>query len=607
MYYSSAFASSKNDPKKTWDIIRELVNHSKVKKRQTPESLTIGNKTINDIEAIPEKFDNFFGNIAENLANSLPKRSPSFINFLKHRNKSSIFLEAPSSNEIFNIIQNLNVNKSPGFDDVSSFFLRIIAVVISPYLSILFSCCFDFAIFPDCFKIAKVIPIYKAGLKSKLTNYRPISLLSNFSKILEKIIAVRILAFLDKHSVFYKRQFGFRKKHSTIHAVTDIITQCYEKLESKLHCCLILLDIKKAFDSIDHQILIEKLNHYGIRGVANELIKSYLSDRFQYVELDNVKSSRINIKYGVPQGSILGPLLFILYINDLPNSLINQPTLFADDTCILISNHSLVNLGTQSNDELKSVSEWMIANRLTLNSHKTQALVLTRSKQKLQPFLLSLNNIFIEIRQSVKYLGIHLDSTLNFTSHIQMVERRVSTAIGILCKLKSMAPVKILLSVYYAIVFPHLMYGILLWGCSSKNNLHKLQMLQNKCLRIIEGWQIKQKLEPLFIKFKIFNIDQLLNFEIAKFMFLYQRNKLPQLFNNYFSYIKVITSRQTRKADKDDLYLPLHKTKRAQKSIKYVGVKIWNDIPLKIRTLPFNKFKQKYKLHLFQKSATTQK
>ena len=348
-------------------------------------------------------------------------------------------------------------------------------------------------------------------------------------------------------------------------------------------------------------------DHYGIREVANELIKSYLSDRFQYVELDNVKSSRINIKYGVPQGSILGPLLFILYINDLPNSLINQPTLFADDTCILISNHSLVNLETQSNDELKSVSEWMIANRLTLNPHKIQALVLTRSKQKLQPFLLSLNNIFIEIRQSVKYLSIHLDSTLNFTSHTQMVERRVSTAIGILCKLKSMAPVKILLSVYYAIVFPHLMYGILLWGCSSKNNLHKLQMLQNKCLRIIEGWQLKQKLEPLFIKFEIFNIDQLLNFEIAKFMFLYQRNKLPQLFNNYFSYIKVITSRQTRKADKDDLYLPLYKTKRAQKSIKYVGVKIWNDIPLKIRTLPFNKFQQKYKLHLFQKSATTQK
>ena len=277
-------------------------------------------------------------------------------------------------------------------------------------------------------------------------------MLSNFSKILEKIIAVRILAFLDKHGIFYNRQFGLRKKHSTIYAVTYIITQCYEKLENKLHCCLIhsIGHKKKSFHSIDHQILIEKLNHYGIRGVANELIKSYLTDRFQYVELDNIKSSRINIKYGVPQGSILSPLLFILYINDLPNSLINQPTLFADDTCILTSNHSLVNLETQSNDELKIVSEWMIANRLTLNPHKTQALVLTRSKQKLQPFLLSLNNISIEIRQSVKYLGTHLDSTLNFTNHIQMIERRVSTAIGILCKLRSMAPVKILLSVYYA-------------------------------------------------------------------------------------------------------------------------------------------------------------
>ena len=197
--------------------------------------------------------------------------------FFKHGNKSSVFLETPSSNEIFNIIQNFYVRKSPGFDDISSFFLRIIAVVISPYLSILFLCSLEFdPIFPDCFKIAKVIPIYKAGLKSELINHSPISLLSNFSKIFDKIIAIRILAFLDKHSIFYNRQFGFRKKHTTIHTVTDI-TQCYEKLENRLHCCLILRNIK-AFDSIDYQTLIKKLNHCGIRGVVNELIKSYLSD-----------------------------------------------------------------------------------------------------------------------------------------------------------------------------------------------------------------------------------------------------------------------------------------------------------------------------------------
>ena len=177
-----------------------------------------------------------------------------------------------------------------------------------------------------------------------------------------------------------------------------------------------------------------------------------------------------------------------------------------------------------------------------------------------------------------------------------MVERRVSTAIGILCKLKFMAPVKILFSVYYAIVFPHL-----LWGCSSKNNLHKLQMLQNKCLRIIEGWQTKQKLEPLYIKFEIFNIDQQLNscFCIK-----------GKSYRNYLTFISIILKlsllakpgKRTRM-----ICTSLYKTKRAQKSIKYIGVKIWNDIPLKIRTLPFNKFKQKYKLYLFQKSATTQK
>ena len=210
-------------------------------------------------------------------------------------------------------------------------------------------------------------------------------------------------------------------------------------------------------------------------------------------------------------------------------------------------------------------------------------------------FCCPFNNISIEVWQSVKYLGIDLDSALNFTSHIQMIEWRVFSAIEILCRSNSTAPVTILHSVYYVIVFFHWMYGILIWGCSSKNNLHRLQMHPNKCLRIIEGWQMKRKLEPLFIKFEICKINQLLNFEIANFMFLFQRNKLPQLFNNYFCYIKVITSRQTTKADKSDLYLSLYKTKRAQKSIKYIGVRFGMIFALKIRSLLFNRLKNIYK------------
>jgi len=202
----------------------------------------------------------------------LPKSSTNLIKFLKHPNKSSIFLEAPTSYEIFEIILKLNINKSPGFDDISSFFLRIIAGVIAPYLSVLFSYAFEFAIFPDCLKLAKVIPIDKAGSKSELTNYRPISLLSNLSKILEKLIAIRISNFPEKRKLLYNRQFSFRRKHSTIHAVTDIVTQSYEKLENKYHVCLILLDIKKPFDSVDHPTLIQKLSHYGTRGTANNLL-----------------------------------------------------------------------------------------------------------------------------------------------------------------------------------------------------------------------------------------------------------------------------------------------------------------------------------------------
>jgi len=187
---------------------------------------------------------------------------------LEHPNEHSIFINPPSSSEIFNIIQNMNIKKSSGFDDISPMFLRIIASIVSPYLAVLFSYSFELAIFPDCLKIAKVIPLHKLGARTELTNYRS-SLSYHF---LQKLISIRILKFFDKHKIIYYRQFGFRKLHSTSHAISDIITQCYENLKKRKHSCLIILNIKKAFDTVNHNYLLQKMWHYGIRRIANDLL-----------------------------------------------------------------------------------------------------------------------------------------------------------------------------------------------------------------------------------------------------------------------------------------------------------------------------------------------
>jgi len=266
-----------------------------------PISLNINNNTINKPNEVVQKFNECFCNISKSLSNSLPvlNYNSKYLSYLEHPNKHSIFLNPPSSSEIFNNIQNMNIKKSSGFDDISPMFLSIIASIVSPYLAVLFSYSFKLAIFPDCLKIAKVIPLHISGARTELTNYRPISLLSCFSKILEKLISIRILKFFDKHKIIYNRQFGFRKLHSPSHAIFDIITQCYENLENRKNSCQILLDIKKAFDTINHNYLLQKMWHYEIRGIANDLLKSYLQKRLQFVESDYVKSSLTEITGGV--------------------------------------------------------------------------------------------------------------------------------------------------------------------------------------------------------------------------------------------------------------------------------------------------------------------
>jgi len=330
-------------------------------------------------------------------------------------------------------------------------------------------------------------------------------------------------------------------------------------------------------------------------------MRSYLANRLQIVELEGVKSSITKLKHGVPQGFILELLLFLIYINDLPNALQNSHILFADYTCLLISDNNTEILETKCNDDLANVSEWMLANRLTLNLHKTQILLLPfKMKYPVSlDFKLMLDNSNINMLHLVKYLGISLESSLNFSPHIQVIEKLVSSGIGVLFKLKPCAPTQVLLSVYHALIHPHLVYGILVWANTntSRNYLHKLQVLQNKCLRILDEWKVKQKLALLFLKYNIISINQLIKFEIAKLIFSYRNSNLPQTFDLYFKYINEISPYSTRKLEKK-FYLPIYKTTQAQKSIKFIGVKIWNEIPNQTRALTFKKFNVEYKMYL---------
>ena len=344
---------------------------------------------------------------------------------------------------------------------------------------------FAFGIFPDILTLAKVVPVSKSGNKRVVTNYRPISLFSNFSKIFEKLLYQRLDTFIRKHSIISPFQYGSQAGHSTKHAVTDVITMAYDNINDKKFTCVSFLDIKKAFDSVDHDILINKLEHYGIRGNANDLLKSYLSQRKQFIVIDEQSSKLYPIKWGVPQGSTLGPLFFILYINDLANCTLVKPRLFADDTCLVYSADTIDNLSKVINQDMVNISNWMQANRLCLTPKSQICIPPEFNSPSTSPEI----NIFydgspITISKSAKYLGVYIDDELNFKTHIKLLYTKLSRSLGILPKVKNYLPKKSLLHLYFALFHSHLLYCVTIWFSTYQTYTAPISKLQDRAIKL---------------------------------------------------------------------------------------------------------------------------
>ena len=294
---------------------------------------------------------------------------------MKNSVSETIVLDPPQPIEVFNAINSLNLHKAFGCDNISSFFLHLGNETVAPILSFYFGLVFELGFFPHIFKTSKVVPIFKSGDKHLVQNYRPISLLPCLSKVLEKVIKNQFINFFEKHEIFYKFHCGFREKRSVVHALLDVITPAYDAIQHNQFTALLLMDLRKAFDTVSHRILLQKLLHYGIRGPAYSLMESCLSNRQQFVFINDSASSTKPIDIGVPQEPILGPLLFLIYVNDLKNATSCHPRLFADDTCLVLDNLSLKKLENDCNSELRRLHTWCNANELQINPEKSTAIV----------------------------------------------------------------------------------------------------------------------------------------------------------------------------------------------------------------------------------------
>ena len=599
MYFQHTIGCNKENPKKLWKSVNLI--RGKGAKATNLSSLKIEDETIIGDENIAEAFNSFFVNVGSTLAKDIPESEKSYVEYMKYFGQNTFTFSDISENDTLKLLYGQKESKASGSDKINARLIRDSAEIICSTLTKLFNRSLQTGIFPDDLKNAVVSPIYKNGDKSDCSSYRPISVLSIIAKVFEKLVYNQLISYLDKNKILSDSQFGFRKRHSTSTSLLNATNNWLLNIDKGLINGVLFLDLRKAFDTVDHNILINKLKMYGIKNSALNWFISYLDKRYQTCKVNNVKSARKTIECGVPQGSNLGPLLFLLYVNDLPNCLAHsKPNLFADDTNISTSSECMKDLEKRLNSDLENIYQWLVSNRLTLNLTKTEYMIIG-SRHRLKKIELNpeikIGGQSVKRVKTTKCLGMIIDDKLRWEGHIDHVSKKVSRGIGAMKLIKPYVPKNCLNQIYNALVKPYFDYCSLVWQNCKLEKQIKLQKLQNRAARVITGdnWETRSK--DVLNKLDWKNLKERRLFETLMFMRKILKNEVPALISELFQ----TSSNDQYNLRSNDTMLKLAKpkTNAMKRSFSYYGAKAWNYLPADLKNLELNENEFKANLKEF--------
>ena len=592
-YYNRNISENKSNSSKLWGTLKHLLN-SKKDSSPIPQDLSA------------ENFNNFFTTIGKNLSKTVKSYNQGSFNCTTETPFKFKF-DLVESSLIYRYLKMLSCKTTLDPLNMCDFFLKISANLIANSLTHIYNLTLSTSDIPADFKVARVTPVYKRkGSKSDINNYRPISVIPTLAKILEFIVKSQLENYCSTFSILSPFQHAYQKHKSTVTALHQITDDILKEMDKGFVTACVFLDLTKGFDILPHDLLLKKMKNLGIQSTELNWFQNYLSDRKQFVKCNNQISNVSSINIGVPQGTILGPSLFLLYVNDLTSHINNncKAVLYADDTSLYCHGHTAADATSRLQNALNSVMTWFDENKLIISSNKSKYMLFGHpSRIPINCFPIMANNSAVEHCNEFKLLGMVLDSSLSWSKHIQHLSKQISAKLGVLMRLSRILDSETLHILFLSLVQPHLDYGITLFGHKMSYNNNWLQRLQNRAARIVtknydyennSGINIVNDLQWM-------TVAKRFNYFTGILMFKALHSLLPQSMCGQFLQLREFHKYNTRNALSDCITLPKPRTNYLKYSLAYHGAYYWNSVPLQLRRIDsLHEFKSQFKTYLLQ-------